>query len=220
MSRLTYVSLFSGICAATAAWKPLGMEPLAFAEIEPFPVELLAQRYPGVPNLGDVSAVDWSPYRGKADVLVGGSPCQAFSVVRIYAPTPQGRMSMNKKKAIEAAISAGWEAYTSGVSSRTIAENIEILAEVVADRAYEAGKIKGRIAGLREAARWVAIERHDRSDGTNIMLRDLAKGIRAYANALAKKVRTPKSSPDHSGGSGLGGTGSGRPAGRPAGRTD
>lgn len=71
-------------------------------------------------------------------------------------------------------------------------DELDIRCAQIADRAYEAGKIKGRIAGLREAARWVAIERHDRSDGTNIMLRDLAKGIRAYAHALAKKVRTPK----------------------------
>ena len=77
---MRYVSLFSGVEAATLAWEPLGWEPVAFAEIEPFPSAVLAHRWPEVPNLGDVTKVDWRPYRGAVDLVVGGSPCQAFSV--------------------------------------------------------------------------------------------------------------------------------------------
>lgn len=77
---MRYVSTFSGIEAATAAWEPLGWEPLAFCEVDAFPSAVLAERYPGVPNLGDVREVDWSGFRGSADVVVGGSPCQSFSV--------------------------------------------------------------------------------------------------------------------------------------------
>lgn len=77
---MRYVSLFSGIEAASVAWKPLGWEPVAFSEIEKFPCELLAKRFPHVPNLGDVSKVDWRDYGGTVDLVVGGSPCQAFSV--------------------------------------------------------------------------------------------------------------------------------------------
>lgn len=77
---MRYVSLFSGIEAASVAWKPLGWEPVAFSEIEKFPCELLAKRFPRVPNLGDVSKVDWRDYGGTVDLVVGGSPCQAFSV--------------------------------------------------------------------------------------------------------------------------------------------
>lgn len=76
---MRYLSLFSGIEAASVAWGPLGWEPIAFAEIEPFPSAVLAARFPDVPNLGDVTKVDWSQYAGTVDVLVGGSPCQAFS---------------------------------------------------------------------------------------------------------------------------------------------
>lgn len=76
---LTYISLFSGIEAASVAWEPLGFQPLAFAEIDPFPSAVLKERYPNVPNLGDVSTIDWSDYHGKTDIVVGGSPCQAFS---------------------------------------------------------------------------------------------------------------------------------------------
>ena len=77
---MRYISLFSGVEAATLAWEPLGWEAVAFAEIEPFPSAVLAHRWPDVPNLGDVTKVDWSKYRGTVDLVVGGSPCQAFSV--------------------------------------------------------------------------------------------------------------------------------------------
>lgn len=77
---MRYISLFSGVEAATLAWEPLGWEAVAFAEIEPFPSAVLAHRWPEVPNLGDVTKVDWSRYRGAVDVVVGGSPCQAFSI--------------------------------------------------------------------------------------------------------------------------------------------
>lgn len=59
---------------------PLGWNPVAFAEIEPFCCDLLAKRFPDVPNLGDVSGVDWTEYEGSVDVIIGGSPCQAFSL--------------------------------------------------------------------------------------------------------------------------------------------
>ena len=77
---MRYVSLFSGIEAASVAWGPLGWEPVAFSEIEPFCCRVLEERFPEVPNLGDVSAIDWSGYEGSVDVVVGGSPCQAFSI--------------------------------------------------------------------------------------------------------------------------------------------
>lgn len=82
-AAVRYLSLFSGIEAASVAWEPLGWEPAAFAEIDPFPCAVLEKRYPGVQNLGDVSGVDWRKFvkrRGKPDVLVGGSPCQSFSI--------------------------------------------------------------------------------------------------------------------------------------------
>ena len=80
---MRYVSLFSGIEAASVAWAPLGWEPMAFAEIDPFPCAVLAARYPDVPNLGSVVDIDWSGFvetAGRPDVVVGGSPCQSFSI--------------------------------------------------------------------------------------------------------------------------------------------
>ena len=77
---MRYVSLFSGIEAASVAWHDLGWEPVAFSEIDPFPSAVLARRFPDVPNLGDITKVDWSAYAGAAEIVVGGSPCQSFSI--------------------------------------------------------------------------------------------------------------------------------------------
>lgn len=80
---MRYVSLFSGIEAATVAWQKLGWKPLAFAEIDPFACAVLANRFPDVPNLGNVIDIDWSRFyeqHGNIDVLIGGSPCQNFSI--------------------------------------------------------------------------------------------------------------------------------------------
>lgn len=80
---MRYVSLFSGIEAASVAWDGLDMKPIAFSEIDPFPSAVLADRYPDVPNLGDITKIDWGDWLGgnpRPDVVVGGSPCQSFSV--------------------------------------------------------------------------------------------------------------------------------------------
>ena len=77
---MKYVSLFSGIEAATVAWEPLGWKPVCFAEFDEFPSAVLAERYPEVPNIGDVTKMDWKKYRNKVDLVVGGSPCQSFSI--------------------------------------------------------------------------------------------------------------------------------------------
>ena len=76
---MTYLSVCSGIEAVSVAWKPLGFKPVGFAEIEKFPCELLRQKYPDVKNYGDITQYEkWNI--GQFDILVGGTPCQSFSV--------------------------------------------------------------------------------------------------------------------------------------------
>lgn len=77
MNPLTYGSVCSGIEAATVAWEPLGWKPAWFAEIEKFPSVVLAHHYPEVENLGDFTRIERSE---PIDLLVGGTPCQSFSV--------------------------------------------------------------------------------------------------------------------------------------------
>lgn len=92
---MKYLSVCSGIEAATSAWHPLGWEPFAFSEIEPFPSAVLAHHYPDVPNLGDMTKFkDWPD--AAIDLLVGGTPCQSFSVagLRKGLADPRGNLML------------------------------------------------------------------------------------------------------------------------------
>jgi DNA (cytosine-5)-methyltransferase 1 len=79
---MKYLSLFSGIEAATVAWHPIGWECVGVSEIEPFPCAVLAHHYPEVPNLGDVTKITEDDIKdlGHIDIVVFGSPCQDLSV--------------------------------------------------------------------------------------------------------------------------------------------
>ena len=79
---MRFVSLFSGIEAATCAWSPLGWVCAAVAEVEPFPCALLKHHYPEVPNLGDVTKITAEQIKalGHIDLVCGGFPCQDLSV--------------------------------------------------------------------------------------------------------------------------------------------
>ncbi len=79
---MRYLSLFSGIEAATQAWQPMGWECVAVSEIEPFPCAVLEYHYPDVPNLGDVTKITEQQIKdlGQIDLVVFGSPCQNLSV--------------------------------------------------------------------------------------------------------------------------------------------
>ena len=94
---MRYLSVCSGIEAASVAWEPLGWTPVAFAEIEKFPSKVLAHHYPGVANLGDMTRFrEWDIERGAVDVLVGGTPCQSFSVagLRKGLDDPRGNLAL------------------------------------------------------------------------------------------------------------------------------
>ncbi|MBG0672920.1 phage N-6-adenine-methyltransferase [Enterobacter hormaechei] len=80
---MKYGSVCSGIEAASKAWEPLGWKPAWFSEIEPFPSAVLANHWPEITNLGDMTKIADAVRAGDVeapDVLVGGTPCQAFSI--------------------------------------------------------------------------------------------------------------------------------------------
>jgi DNA (cytosine-5)-methyltransferase 1 len=92
---MRYLSVCSGIEAASVAWHPLGWQAAAFAEIEDFPSAVLAHRFPNVPNWGDITRFrEWPD--AKIDVLVGGTPCQSFSVagLRSGLADPRGHLAL------------------------------------------------------------------------------------------------------------------------------
>ncbi|HCN2828713.1 TPA: Dam family site-specific DNA-(adenine-N6)-methyltransferase [Escherichia coli] len=98
--NLRYGSVCSGIEAASIAWEPLGMRPAWFAEIEPFPSAVLAHRWPHVANLGDMTKLAKKVLAGEIespDVLVGGTPCQAFSIAGLRGGLDDERGALTLK---------------------------------------------------------------------------------------------------------------------------
>lgn len=89
---MKYLSVCSGIEAASAAWHSLGWRPVGFSEIEPFPCSVLEHRFPDVTNFGDMTKFEeWPIEPGSIDVLVGGTPCQSFSIAGLRGGLKDGR---------------------------------------------------------------------------------------------------------------------------------
>ena len=92
---MRFGSVCSGIEAASVAWHPLGWNAAFFSEIEPFPCAVLAHHYPDTPNHGDMTKFkEWPD--AAIDVLVGGTPCQSFSVAGLRAglDDPRGNLML------------------------------------------------------------------------------------------------------------------------------
>ena len=92
---MRFLSVCSGIEAASVAWSPLGWKAWAFSEIEAFPSAVLAHRYPNTPNLGDMTKFkDWQDAR--ISLLCGGTPCQSFSNAGLRAglDDPRGQLML------------------------------------------------------------------------------------------------------------------------------
>ena len=97
MSSLRYLSVCSGMEAASVAWHPLGWTPVGFSEIEPFPCAILKHRFPNTPNYGSLTEYkQWPLEPGAIDLLVGGTPCQSFSVagLRKGLEDPRGNLAL------------------------------------------------------------------------------------------------------------------------------
>ncbi|WP_394065384.1 DNA cytosine methyltransferase [Alcaligenes sp. WGS1538] len=92
---MRFLSVCSGIEAASVAWNPLGWRAVAFSEIEPFPCAVLAHHYPDIPNWGDMTKFQEWPDE-PIDLLCGGTPCQSFSVagLRKGLDDPRGNLML------------------------------------------------------------------------------------------------------------------------------
>ena len=93
---MKYLSVCSGVEAATVAWHQMGWQPVAYSEIEPFPSAVLAHHYPSVPNLGDMTKYKEWKLNESIDLVVGGTPCQSFSVagLRKGLEDPRGNLML------------------------------------------------------------------------------------------------------------------------------
>ena len=114
---MNYLSLFSGIEAASVAWGALGWSPVAFAQYDPehdyrkgpdFPSAVLEQHYPDVPNMGDVTKITEdtiNELRCRPDLVAGGSPCQSYSVagLRDGIEDPRGNLAIEFLRVVDIA---------------------------------------------------------------------------------------------------------------------
>ena len=93
---MKYLSVCSGIEAATVAWHDMGWEPVGFSEIEKFPSQLLAHHYPTVTNYGDMTKFKEWNLNETVNLLVGGTPCQSFSIagLRKGLEDPRGNLML------------------------------------------------------------------------------------------------------------------------------
>ncbi|QZN99602.1 DNA cytosine methyltransferase [Chenggangzhangella methanolivorans] len=104
---LDYGSLFSGLETAAVAWHPLGWSTRFVSEVDATACAVLEERLPHVPNLGDVTAIDFdfrAVAAGSVDVVIGGSPCQSFSFAgdRSGLQDPRGMLALRYTEIIDA----------------------------------------------------------------------------------------------------------------------
>ncbi|WP_312405255.1 DNA cytosine methyltransferase [Rhizobium sp.] len=169
-SGLTYLSVCSGIEAASVAWHPLGWRAVAYSEIEKFPSAVLKHHYPDVPNLGDFTKIDVRTL-GRVDILAGGTPCQAFSVagLRQSLADARGNLSLEfVRLAHELAANNGlrnvvWENVVGVLSTKDNAFGCFLAGLVGADSAIEPprrGKWggAGMVSGPKGTASWRVLD--------------------------------------------------------------
>ncbi|RQR79250.1 DNA cytosine methyltransferase [Burkholderia sp. Bp9012] len=175
---LHYGSVCSGIEAVSLAWRPLGLQADWFAEIEPFPCAVLAHHYPDVTNLGDMTLIADRIRSHEVlapDILVGGTPCQSFSVAggRRGLADPRGALTLSyvelahaidqvRRQAQRPPVTVVWENVPGVLSDRGNAFGCLLGALAGEDRPLEpAGKAwthAGFVAGPRRRIAWRVLD--------------------------------------------------------------
>lgn len=152
---MIYGSVCSGIEAATMAWAPLGWQAKFFSEIEAFPSAVLAHRYGsnmpgeplaknGIPNYGDFTQIGKDA--GPIDLLVGGTPCQSFSVAgkRLGLDDPRGNLAL-EYLSLARRLRARWIVW----------ENVPGVVSSVTDEEDGEGGIQPGIEGREAGDEWI-----------------------------------------------------------------
>ena len=142
--KLRYISLFSGIEAASVAWTSLVWECVAVAEVEPFPCAVLKHHYPDTPNLGDVSKITQQQIEalGHIDIVIAGWPCQDLSVAGVRKGLKNADGTLTRSGLFYTAVTiAGW-----AKARWTIGENVPGLFSSNEGRDFAA--VVGELAGI------------------------------------------------------------------------
>ena len=182
--RLRYLSMFAGIEAATAAFERIGSNAtaVAFSETDPAANAVLRYRWPDVPRLGDVREFDWSQLRGHVDLVVGGPPCQPYSVAgrRLGLSDPRGNLTLHMLRAI-GAIQPRWFLLENvpGLLSANGGDDFGLLSHAVEELGFSFAwaVLDAADFGLPQVRRrlWLVGERSGDGRGPESIL-DIAKG--------------------------------------------
>ena len=140
MSRLRVLSLFSGIGGLDLGLERAGMEIVAHSEIDPYACRVLKKHWPGVPNLGDITKVEWGESIGRVDVIAGGFPCQDISLAGKGAGINEGTRS------------GLWAEYARAI--RHIRPRYVIVENVAALLGRGLDRVLGDLASLGYDAEW------------------------------------------------------------------
>lgn len=148
---LLYGSVCSGIEAVSLAWKPLGLMPAWFAEIDAFACAVLSHHYPQVRNLGDMTRIARQVRAGSIvapDILVGGTPCQSFSIAggRQGLADLRGALTLHYVELANALDQTRIQTHRS--PTIIVWENVP---GVLSDRSNAFGCLLGALAGERRA---------------------------------------------------------------------
>ena len=145
---MRYGSVCSGIEAASVAWEPLGFTPAWFSEIAPFPSKFLATRFPHVPNHGSLIGLAdrLAGDDRRIDLLVGGTPCQSFSIAGLRGGLTDDRGNLTLQFArLAAALRPRWVLW----------ENVP---GVLSDRTNAFGCLLGALCELGYGCAWRVLD--------------------------------------------------------------
>ena len=141
----TLGSLFTGYGGLDiAVQQHYGADLAWYAEIDRHASTVLAAHHPGVPNLGDITAVDWDAVP-PVDILTGGYPCQPFSHAGQRRGTDDERHL--------------WPHVAAAV--RALRPRIVVLENVAGHLSLGLGDVLGDLAALRFDARWQVVRASD-----------------------------------------------------------
>lgn len=166
----THGSLFSGYGGIDIAVSEVfGARTAWVSDIDPGPCKVLGHRFPGVPNLGDITKIDWADVE-PVDILSGGSPCQDLSAAGRRAGMTEGTRSnlwVQMREAIETLQPrlVVWENVMGALSARATSE-LESVEGRVGDGAggpalRALGRVLGDLAEIGFDAEWATVRASD-----------------------------------------------------------